>query len=58
MNCFAEVQLLGEFAKIISVRIHIMAFPWLTRTAVPSAVMRDAPKTMGCQENHLRVPRI
>src|SRR5271170_760152 len=56
MDCVLQVKFLSEGQEIVGVCVHLVAVPRLRRTAVPSPVMRDDPKALLAEEQHLSVP--
>src|SRR5437867_686865 len=53
-----QVQVLDQLGKIVSVRVHVVAVPWLARPAMTAAIMRNHAISLVRQEHHLRVPCI
>jgi hypothetical protein len=53
-----QVKRLDKGRQIVCVCIHVIAIPWLVRSAMTAAVMRDDTMSVLAEENHLRVPGI
>ncbi len=54
----SQVQQLKQLRHIVSILVHVIAIPRLAGTSMPAAVVRDTAKSMGCEEKHLRLPRV
>jgi hypothetical protein len=53
-----EIERFDEFREVVGVGVHVVAGPWLTRTAMATAVMCDGAKTVGGHEEQLVVPGV
>ena len=58
MNYIFQIELLYQLGEIVGVGVHIVAAPWLTRTAVTAPVMGDAAISMRSEKEHLVFKRI
>ena len=56
MNRVLQVECFDERREIVGVRVHLVAIPGLARSAMPPAVMGDAPVSVSGQEHHLVFP--
>src|SRR6202030_3564310 len=53
-----EAEMLDPRREIVSVGVHLIAVPRLARAAVPTAIVRDVSIALGCEEDHLVLPRV
>jgi len=53
MDRILEVERLDELGKVVGVGIKVVAVPWLTRSAMPAAIMGDAAIAARGEEEHL-----
>src|SRR5439155_26485061 len=53
-----QVECLEQFQKIVRIRVHVVAIPWLTGAAMHATVVPNAAVPVGRQEKHLRFPGI
>jgi hypothetical protein len=50
------IELFKDSCEIVSVMVHVVAVPGLSRPAVAAAIMRDRPEPIRCHEIELVVP--
>src|SRR5207253_11307837 len=58
VNCFPQVEMVGDGLQIVGIVVEVMAVGYLRRTAVASSVMGDDAIAVSEEEQHLRVPVI
>ena len=51
MDCVFQIKRLYELREVVGVGVHVVAVPGLTRSAVSTAVVRDAAVASGGQKN-------
>src|SRR6266446_6175996 len=56
MDCVLQVELFGKSREIVGVSVHLIAFPRLIGTAMPTAVVRDHSIAALAKEQHLSIP--
>jgi hypothetical protein len=54
----SEIQRLDHGGKIVGIAVHVIAGRGLARSAMTATVVRDHPKAVLCQEQHLAVPGV
>jgi len=53
-----QAERFDELRQIVGVRVHVVAVPWLARTAVAATIVGDAAIAVERQVDHLVFPRI
>ena len=53
MDGILQIELSVERREIVGVGVHVIAVPGLAGMAMPTAVMRDHPKALLAEEQHL-----
>jgi hypothetical protein len=56
VNRIPQVELLGQRDEIVGIRVHLVAVPRLRGAPVPSAIVGNAAKAAGREEDHLGIP--
>src|SRR5437879_12630641 len=56
MDCVLQVELFGKSREIVGVSVHLIAFPRLIGTAMPTAVVRNDSIAALAEEQHLSIP--
>jgi hypothetical protein len=48
-----HVEMIEQLGQVVGIVVHVVAVPWLARTAVAAPVMGDAAVAVAGQEDHL-----
>jgi hypothetical protein len=56
VNRIPQVELLGQRDEIVGIRVHLVAVPRLRGAPAPAAIVGNAAKAGGREEDHLGIP--
>src|SRR5271167_2454442 len=51
-----KIKLFCQRSQVVGVGVHLIAIPGLSGTAVPAPIVRDNPKALLSEKQHLSVP--
>src|SRR5215470_13836159 len=58
MDRVLQIERFSKLRQIVGVGVHVVAAPWLARSAMAAAVMGNAAVSARCQEKHLIFPGV